>query len=134
MIFGIKTTSDISKLFYIISRAVRRVKFWAILPNLKYNSCYYLFTLQPKKFSHLTLCFYFVELFPFVGDQIGFEVLVFGPAGPDIEPGRCTFLNILVFRIFFSFMNLLISKSITESFHHFCVTRATRLLGDFGLP
>ena len=33
--------------------------------------------------------------------QIRFEVLVFGPAGPDIEPGRSTFLSILVFRIFF---------------------------------
>ena len=43
----------------------------------------------------------FVELFRFVGEQIGFEVLVFGPASPDIEPGRCTFLSILVFRIFF---------------------------------
>ena len=30
MIFGINTTSDISKLFYIISQAVRRVKFEAI--------------------------------------------------------------------------------------------------------
>ena len=45
--------------------------------------------------------FIFVELSRFVGEQIGFEVLVFGPAGPDIEPGRCTFLSILVFRIFF---------------------------------
>ena len=34
--------------------------------------------------------FIFVELFRFVGEQIGFVVLVFGPAGPDIEPGRCT--------------------------------------------
>ena len=32
-----------------------------------------------------------VELFRFIGEQIGFEVLVFGPAGTDIEPGRCTF-------------------------------------------
>jgi len=45
--------------------------------------------------------FIFVELFRFVGEQIGFEVLVFGPAGPDIEPGRSAFLSILVFRIFF---------------------------------
>ena len=30
--------------------------------------------------------FIFVELFRFVVEQIGFEVLVFGPAGPDIEP------------------------------------------------
>ena len=46
--------------------------------------------------------FIFIELFRFVGVQIGFEVLVFGPAGPDIEPGRRTILSILVFRIFFS--------------------------------
>ena len=43
----------------------------------------------------------FVEFFRFVGEQIGFQVLVFGPAGAGIEPGRCTFLSILVFRIFF---------------------------------
>ena len=30
-----------------------------------------------------------------VYDQIGFKVLVFSLAGPDIEPGRCTFLSIL---------------------------------------
>ena len=64
--------------------------------------------LQPEKCSHL---FIFVAIFRFVGEQIGFEVLVFGPTGPDIEPGRCTFLSILVFRIFFQFLNLLISKS-----------------------
>ena len=63
------------------------------MPHIMYNSCYYLFILRPEKFSHLTPC---VELFRFVGEQIGFEVLVFGPAGPDIEPGRCTFLSILV--------------------------------------
>ena len=45
--------------------------------------------------------FIFVDLFRFVGEQIGFEVLVFGPAGPDIAPGWCAFLIILDFRIFF---------------------------------
>ena len=54
--------------------------------------------------------FIFVEFFCFVGEQIGFEVLVFGQAGPDIEPEQCTFLSIL----------------------DFCATRATRLFGDFG--
>ena len=54
--------------------------------------------LQAEKFSPLTpFVFIFVELFRFVGEQIGFEVLVFGPAGPDFGPGRCTFLGILVF-------------------------------------
>ena len=46
--------------------------------------------LQPEKFSPLTpWVFIFVELFCFVGEQIGFEVLVFGSAGPDFEPGFC---------------------------------------------
>ena len=109
MIFGINTTSIISKLFYIISRAVRRVKFGAIL---KYHK-WYLY--QISRSIHAINCLYynlrisviqghvfiFVEFFGFVGEQIGFEVLVFGPAGPDIDTGRCTFLSILVFRTFF---------------------------------
>ena len=37
VIFGINTTSDISKLLYVISRAVRRVKFETIL---KYHEWY----------------------------------------------------------------------------------------------
>ena len=37
MIFGINTTSDISKLLYVISQAVRRLKFETIL---KYRECY----------------------------------------------------------------------------------------------
>ena len=32
-------------------------------------------------------------LFGFVGEQVGFKVLVFGPAGPDIETGQYTFLS-----------------------------------------
>ena len=39
VIFGINTTSDISKLFYIISRAIRRVKFEAILKYHKWYLC-----------------------------------------------------------------------------------------------
>ena len=50
--------------------------------------------------------FLFVELFRFVGEQIGFEIVVFHPAGPDIESGQCTFLSILVFGTFFYFLNL----------------------------
>ena len=55
---SIKTTSDISKLLYVISRAVRRVKFETILkyhesvvfmPNIMHKSCYYLFILLPAK-------------------------------------------------------------------------------------
>ena len=57
VIFGINTTSDISKLSYEISRAVRRVKFETILKYLEWylrqishcKSCYYLFILLPTK-------------------------------------------------------------------------------------
>ena len=74
--------------------------------------------------------FIFVELFRFVGQQIGFEVLVFGPAGPTRS---------MYFSQYFGFPNfLLVLESpdfkILKSFRHFCVTRATRLFGDFGLP
>ena len=71
MIFSINTRSDISKLFYIISRSVRRVEFGAILkyhewyvfmPNITYNSCCYLFILLPGKFSHLTPCVSFRQV------------------------------------------------------------------------
>ena len=37
MIFGINTTSDISKLLYVISRAVRQVKFATILKETDVN-------------------------------------------------------------------------------------------------
>ena len=39
MIFGINTTSDVSKLLYVISRAVRRVKFETILKHLERYLC-----------------------------------------------------------------------------------------------
>ena len=83
--------------YFVWSQRVR------IIEVQLYNSCYYLFILQPEKFSHLTPCVYLIFImFRFLGEQIGFEVLAFGPAGPDIEPGRCTFLSILVFQISFS--------------------------------
>ena len=54
VIFGINATSDISKLLYLISRAVKRVKFetilkyheWYFLPNISYKSCYYMLILH----------------------------------------------------------------------------------------
>ena len=64
------------------------------MPNITYKSRYYLFILQPETFSHETPSVYFHF---FIGEQIGFTLLVFSPAGPDIEPGHCTFLSILVF-------------------------------------
>ena len=76
--------------------------------------------------------FTFVKLSRFVGEKIGFELLVFGPDGPDIEPGRCTFFQ------YFGFPNcLLVLESpdfkISKSFRHFRLTRATSLFGDFEL-
>ena len=38
-IFGINTMSDISKLLYVISRAVRRVKFETILKYHEWSLC-----------------------------------------------------------------------------------------------
>ena len=52
----IYTTSDTSKLLFLISRAVRQVKFEIIVKyhkwyhaNSRYKSCYYLFILLPTK-------------------------------------------------------------------------------------
>ena len=109
VIFDINTTSDISKLFYIISRAVRQVKFGAILKYHELYLCEISCTIHAitRLYSNLRNSvilrhvIIFVELFRFAGEQIGFEVLVFGLVGPDIEPGQCTFLSILVFGIFF---------------------------------
>ena len=53
VIFGIITTSDISKLLYVISRAVRRVKFETIL---KYHE-WYLHQISRK--NHAIICLYY---------------------------------------------------------------------------
>ena len=86
-------------------------QFWNITSGIyaKYYVQYMLllfYTTTWEIQSSNTVC-----LFSSSFEQIGFEVLVFGPAGPDIDPGWCTFLSILVFPIFFLFLNLLISKS-----------------------
>ena len=47
--------------------------------------------------------FIFVALFHFVGEQIGFEVLVFGPAGPDIVRARSLYVS-----QYFGFLNFLL--------------------------
>ena len=98
MIFGINTTSDISAVFYI-----NFIKFGAILKYHKWYLC------QISRTIHAITCLYynlrnsviyvfiFVELFC-VGEKNGFEVLDFGPGGPDTEPGPR--YSILVFRIF----------------------------------
>ena len=51
VIFGINTTSDISKLLNVISQAVRRVKLEAIL---KYHECY---LCQMSPTNHAIICF-----------------------------------------------------------------------------
>ena len=54
MIFGINTTSDFSKLFYVISRAVRRVKFETGF--LKYHEWY---LREISRTNHATICLYY---------------------------------------------------------------------------
>ena len=53
VIFGINTTSDISKLLYVISRAVRRVKFETILKYHEWYLC------QISRTNHAIICLYY---------------------------------------------------------------------------
>ena len=53
MIFGINTTSKISKLLYVISRAVRRVKFKTIVKYHKWCLC------QISRTNHAIICLYY---------------------------------------------------------------------------
>ena len=53
MIFGLNTTSDISKLLYVISRAVRRVKFETILKYQEWYLC------QISGTNHAIICLYY---------------------------------------------------------------------------
>ena len=80
------------------------------MPNITYNSCYYFFILKREKFSHLTPCAYLRRV-ALHRREIGFEVLDFGPAGPDTEPGQRTFSVFWFSEFSFKFLNLLISKS-----------------------
>ena len=53
VIFGINTTSDISELLYVISRAVRRVKFETILKYHEWYLC------QISRTNHAIICLYY---------------------------------------------------------------------------
>ena len=53
VIFGINTTSDISKLLYVISRAVRRVKFETILKYHEWYLC------QISRTNPAIICLYY---------------------------------------------------------------------------
>ena len=53
MIFGTNTSSDISKLLYVISRAVRRVKFETIL------KCHEWYLCQKSRANHAIICLYY---------------------------------------------------------------------------
>ena len=53
MIFGINTTSDISKLLYVISQAVRRVKFGTILKYPEWCLC------QISRTNYAIICLYY---------------------------------------------------------------------------
>ena len=52
-IFGINTTSDISKLLYVISRAVRRLKFEIILKYHEWYLC------QISRTNYAIICLYY---------------------------------------------------------------------------
>ena len=53
VISGINTTSDISKLLYVVSRSVRRVKFKTILKCHKWYLC------QISRTNHAIICLYY---------------------------------------------------------------------------
>ena len=53
MIFGINTTSDMSKLLYVISRAVRQVKFETILKYVEW----YLYKISRTNYA--IICLYY---------------------------------------------------------------------------
>ena len=53
VIFGLNTTSDISKLLYVISRVVRRVKFETILKYHKWYLC------QISRTNRAIICLYY---------------------------------------------------------------------------
>ena len=53
VIFDINTTSDISKLLYVISRAVRQVKFETILKYYQWYLC------QISRTNHAIICLYY---------------------------------------------------------------------------
>ena len=53
VIFGINTTSDISKLLYVISRAFRRVKFETILKYHEWYLC------QMSRTNHAIICLHY---------------------------------------------------------------------------
>ena len=55
MIFGINTTSDNSKWLYVISRAVRRVKFETILKYHEWYLC------QISRTNHAIICLYYYQ-------------------------------------------------------------------------
>ena len=58
VIFGINTTSDISKLLYVISRAVRRLKFETILKYHVQIMLLFVYAITRKSFV-IFICRYF---------------------------------------------------------------------------
>ena len=118
-----------------MSWAVRQVQFGTILKYHEWSlpkiSCtnHAIICLHYNLWNsvHVTPSVYFHQVVLLHKEKIGFKVLVFSPAGPDIAPDQYTFLSSSVFWIFFQFLILWISKS----FHHFFVTCTTRLCGDF---
>ena len=61
--FGINTTSDISKLFYVISQAVRRVKFETILKYHKWHLCQIMLLLICLYYYRQKVCNFHMKVF-----------------------------------------------------------------------
>ena len=81
------------------------------MPNITCNSCYYLFILQPEKFSHLTPCVNFRRVVSLRRRANWFWSSCFRPSWSRRGARSMYFSQFfLVFRIFFEFLNLLISK------------------------
>ena len=69
----------------------------AFTPNTTYKSCYYLCILQPEKFSHVTPSVYFRRVVSLRRRANWFQSSCFWLSWCRHEPGRCSFLSILVF-------------------------------------
>ena len=63
------------------------------MPIITSKSCYiFIYILPPEKFSHVTPSVFFYQVVLVCRlENLSVEVLVFHPAGPDIEPSQCTF-------------------------------------------
>ena len=89
------------------------------MPNIAYNSCYYLFKLRLEKFSHLTPCVYFRRVISLPRRANLFWSSCFRPSWSR------NWARSMHFSQYFGFPNFLLvlespDLKISKSFHHFC--------------